>query len=196
MPRNWGANITNITLVASMSAEGMGPSLAVEGATTREVFEAYLEHLLVPALRPGQVVVMDNLSSHKGSHVRQLIEGRVCKLLYLPPYSPDLKARSRKPSRRSRHCCEAPQRVPVKPWSRGDGRSTERDHSPGRPRLLRPPRLPHTRSTAVTDALGLKHALIQTTSWKVAFSQEVRVQDAEWISFQAVGEAHSSAPTN
>lgn len=97
VPRNWGANIT---LVASMSAEGMGPSLAVEGATTREVFEAYLEHLLVPALRPGQVVVMDNLSSHKGSHVRQLIEGRGCKLLYLPPYSPDLKARSRKPSRR------------------------------------------------------------------------------------------------
>jgi transposase len=80
----------NITLVASMSAEGMGPSLAVEGATTREVFEAYLEHLLVPALRPGQVVVMDNLSSHKGSHVRQLIEARGCKLLYLPPYSPDL----------------------------------------------------------------------------------------------------------
>jgi hypothetical protein len=118
VPRNWGANITNITLVASMSAEGMGPSLTVEGATTREVFEAYLEHLLVPALRPGQVVVMDNLSSHKGSHVRQLIEGRGCKLLYLPPYSPDLKARSRKPSRRSRHCCEAPQRVPVKPWSR------------------------------------------------------------------------------
>ena len=90
MPRNWGANITNITLVASMSAEGMGPSLAVEGATTREVFEAYLEHLLVPALRAGQVVVMDNLSSHKGSHVRQLIEGRGCELLYLPPYSPDL----------------------------------------------------------------------------------------------------------
>jgi transposase len=87
VPRNWGANIT---LVASMSAEGMGPSLAVEGATTREVFEAYLEHLLVPALRPGQVVVMDNLSSHKGSHVRQLIEARGCKLLYLPPYSPDL----------------------------------------------------------------------------------------------------------
>jgi transposase len=87
VPRNWGANIT---LVASMSAEGMGPSLAVEGATTREVFETYLEHLLVPALRPGQVVVMDNLSSHKGSHVRQLIEARGCKLLYLPPYSPDL----------------------------------------------------------------------------------------------------------
>jgi DDE superfamily endonuclease len=64
VPRNWGANVT---LVASMTAEGMGECLAVEGPTTREVFETYLEQLLVPSLRPGQVVVMDNLSSHKGS---------------------------------------------------------------------------------------------------------------------------------
>jgi transposase len=77
-------------LVASMSAEGMGPSLAVEGSTTREVFEAYVEHVLAPSLRPGQIVVMDNLSSHKGSRVRQLIEVRGCELMYLPPYSPDL----------------------------------------------------------------------------------------------------------
>ena len=62
---------------------------AVEGPTTREVFETYLERVLVPSLRPGQVVVMDNLSSHKGSRVRELIEGRGCELLYLPPYSPD-----------------------------------------------------------------------------------------------------------
>jgi transposase len=54
------------------------------------VFEAYVEHVLAPSLRPGQVVVMDNLSSHKGSRVRQLIEVRGCELMYLPPYSPDL----------------------------------------------------------------------------------------------------------
>jgi len=88
VPRNWGANVT---LLASMSAKGMGPCLAVEeGSTTREVFEVYLEHLLASALRPGQVVVMDNLSSHKGSRVRELIEERGCTLMYLPPYSPDL----------------------------------------------------------------------------------------------------------
>ncbi len=58
VPRNWGANL--VTLLASMSAEGMGPSLAVEGSTTREVFETYLERVLTPSLRPGQVVVMDN----------------------------------------------------------------------------------------------------------------------------------------
>jgi transposase len=84
---NWGANVT---LLASMSAKGMGPCLAVEGSTTREVFEAYLERVLLPSLRPGQVVVMDNLSSHKGSRARELIEERGCKLMYLPPYSPDL----------------------------------------------------------------------------------------------------------
>ncbi len=89
MPRNWGANIT---LVSSMSLEGMGPSVAVEGSTTREVFEAYLERVLAPALKPGQIVVMDNLSAHKGPRVRELIEGRGCKLMYLPPYSPDLNS--------------------------------------------------------------------------------------------------------
>jgi len=73
VPRNWGKNVT---LLASMSLEGMGPCLAVEGSTTREVYEAYLEHVLAPSLKPGQVVVMDNLSSHKGSRVRELIEGR------------------------------------------------------------------------------------------------------------------------
>jgi transposase len=87
VPRNWGKNVT---LLASMSLEGMGPCLAVEGSTTTEVFEAYLQRVLVPSLRPGQVVLMDNLSSHKGSRVRELIEGRGCELIYLPPYSPDL----------------------------------------------------------------------------------------------------------
>jgi transposase len=79
-PRNWG---TNLTLLASITREGMGPCLAVEGTTTREVFEAYPEHVLVPSLRPGQVMVMDNLSSHKGGRVKEIIEGRGCELLYL-----------------------------------------------------------------------------------------------------------------
>ena len=86
-PRNWGSNIT---LLASMTREGMGPAIAVEGATTKAVFEAYVEEALAPSLRPGQVVVMDNLSSHKGQRVRELIDGRGCELMYLPPYSPDL----------------------------------------------------------------------------------------------------------
>ncbi len=74
-----------------MGLSGMGPCVALEGATTGAVFEAYLEDALAPSLRPGQVVVMDNLSAHKGERVRGLIEGRgCCELLYLPAYSPDL----------------------------------------------------------------------------------------------------------
>jgi transposase len=86
-PRNWGKNVT---LLSSIMLSGMGPSLAVEGATTRAVFEAYLEEALAPSLRSGQVVVMDNLSAPKGGRVRELVEGRGCELLYLPTYSPDL----------------------------------------------------------------------------------------------------------
>ncbi len=67
----------------------MGPSMTVVGSTTKAVFEAYVERVLAPSLRPGQVVVMDNLGAHRGDGVRGLIEGRGCELVYLPPYSPD-----------------------------------------------------------------------------------------------------------
>jgi transposase len=87
VPRNRGKNTT---LLASMSMEGMGPSLAVEGTTTATVFETYVKKVLAPTLRPGQIVVMDNLSAHKGARVRDLVAQRGCELLYLPPYSPDL----------------------------------------------------------------------------------------------------------
>ena len=87
VPRNRGKNTT---LLSSMSLEGIGPSLAVEGTTDRDVFETYVQHVLAPALRPGQVVVMDNLTAHTGEKVKELIEGRGCELLYQPPYSPDL----------------------------------------------------------------------------------------------------------
>jgi hypothetical protein len=74
IPRNRGKNTT---LLTSLHAEGMGPSMAIRGATTREVFETYLEHLLAPFLKPGQVVVMDNLAAHRPRRVRELIEGGV-----------------------------------------------------------------------------------------------------------------------
>ena len=84
VPRNRGKNTT---LLASMSSEGMGPCLAVESSTTKAVFETYVERVLAPSLRPGRVVVMDNLGAHRGDRVRELIEARGCSLLYLPPYS-------------------------------------------------------------------------------------------------------------
>ena len=86
IPRNRGANTT---LLASMSLEGMGPCLAVEGATTATVFEAYVEKVLAPSLRRGQIIVLDNLSAHKSERAKELIEERGCQLLYLPAYSPD-----------------------------------------------------------------------------------------------------------
>jgi transposase len=89
VPRNRGRNTT---LVASLRWGGMGPPMAVEEATTSEVFEAYVEHFLAPTLRPGLVVVMDNLGAHRPKRVRKLIEARGCELIYLPPYSPDLRA--------------------------------------------------------------------------------------------------------
>ena len=64
--------------------------MAVEGPTTCEVFEAYVDKVLAPELRPGHIVVMDNLSAHKGSQIRELVAERGCELRYLPLYSPDL----------------------------------------------------------------------------------------------------------
>ena len=85
-PRNRGKNTT---LLASLGAVGMGPSLPVESGTTEAVFEAYVERVLAPSLPPWRVVVMDNLSAQKGERVRELLEARGCELLFLPPYSPD-----------------------------------------------------------------------------------------------------------
>ena len=87
IPRNRGRNTT---LLSSLHSEGMGPSMAVEGATTSEVFETYVEHFLAPFLEPGRVVVMDNLGAHRPKRVRELLEGAGCELIYLPAYSPDL----------------------------------------------------------------------------------------------------------
>jgi len=86
VPRNRGKNTT---VLSSMTIEGMGPSLAVEGATSARVFETYVEKVLVPSLRAGQIVVMDNLGAHRPERIGELIEQRGYELLYLPAYSPD-----------------------------------------------------------------------------------------------------------
>jgi transposase len=86
IPRN---RSKNTTLLASITLREMGPSMAVNGSTTKEVFEAYLERVLVPELEERQVVVMDSLPAHKPSKFTGLIEGQGCELLYSPGYSPD-----------------------------------------------------------------------------------------------------------
>jgi transposase len=78
------------TLIAALGCEGIRCSTVVDGAVNATIFESFVEHVLVPVLRPGDIVVMDNLSSHKTARTRELIEGAGAQLAFLPPYSPDL----------------------------------------------------------------------------------------------------------
>lgn len=86
-PRNQG---TNLTVVGAVALDGVRCLMAYEGGTTKEAFLRFVRDALVPSLREGDVVVMDNLSSHYTDGVRQAIEAVGATLLYLPPYSPEL----------------------------------------------------------------------------------------------------------
>jgi transposase len=79
-----------LIVLGALSSRGIVAAMTVEAATDREVFLTYLDEVLCPKLKPGDVVVMDNLSTHKMEEVRQRIEAAKAELLYLPPYSPDL----------------------------------------------------------------------------------------------------------
>ena len=85
-PRNRGRNTS---LLAAMSPLGLVATMTVEGSTNTDVFLTYLQNVLCPALRPGQTVILDNLSVHKNEAVRQEIEAAGCRLVFLPAYSPD-----------------------------------------------------------------------------------------------------------
>jgi transposase len=87
VPRNHGKNTT---LVAALTPEGLRAPWTIEGAIDTAAFERYVKEVLGPTLRPGQVVVLDNLSAHKAASIREAIAARQCELLFLPPYSPDL----------------------------------------------------------------------------------------------------------
>jgi transposase len=78
------------TFVAGLRQDGIIAPLVLDGAMTGEVFRAYVEQMLAPALSPGDVVVLDNLAAHKVAGVQEAIRGVGASLLYLPPYSPDL----------------------------------------------------------------------------------------------------------
>ena len=79
-----------LTILSALSLGGLLATMTIEQATDGDIFLAYLEQVLGPKLRPGDVVVMDNLSAHKVAGVEQLIQAAGAELLYLPPYSPDL----------------------------------------------------------------------------------------------------------
>jgi transposase len=85
-PRNRGENKT---VLAALSLAGVGPTMRFDGPMTTDRFEGYVRHVLAPTLRPGQIVVADNLPAHHSERARAAIEARSAQFWYLPPYSPD-----------------------------------------------------------------------------------------------------------
>ncbi len=86
-PRNHGRNTT---LIAALRLDGITAAMTLEGAMDRDAFDVFVTEVLVPSLRPGQVVIWDNLNVHKSDDAQRRINARGCQLLWLPPYSPDL----------------------------------------------------------------------------------------------------------
>lgn len=79
----------HIAWLATLTVSGLGESLVVDGPVDGRVFATFVERVLVPSLRPGQLVVLDNLSVHKSAQARHLIEQAGCRVVFLPSYSPD-----------------------------------------------------------------------------------------------------------
>lgn len=86
-PRNFG---DVVTVIGALTVEGITALMTIRGGTTKDVFASYVEEVLAPELEPGDVVVLDNLAAHKDPRVREMIEAHGAKLIFLPPYSPDL----------------------------------------------------------------------------------------------------------
>jgi transposase len=86
-PQNYGQNVT---ILGALSCTGLEAVMTVEGATDADVFRAYVREVLGPTLRQGDIVIADNLSAHKAAGVQETIAATGARLLYLPPYSPDL----------------------------------------------------------------------------------------------------------
>ena len=84
--RRWG----NQTLIAGMSCDGIVAPWVISGAMDRDAFDAYVEKVLIPELEPGDVVILDNLATHKSETAAQMLKSHDCWFLFLPPYSPDL----------------------------------------------------------------------------------------------------------
>lgn len=113
VPRNHGPNVT---LLAAMSLEGITAAMTMTGPADGEVVALFVRQILLPTLRPGQIVLWDNLSAHTAVTLQELIAAHGCEVRFLPPYSPDfnpiehafskLKAHLRRAGARSRDALE------------------------------------------------------------------------------------------
>lgn len=86
VPRNWKENTT---IIGALSVAGW-QALTLPGAADRLAFEAFVEKILVPSLRAGQIVILDNLNTHKSALAQRLVQAAGCSWVFLPPYSPDM----------------------------------------------------------------------------------------------------------
>lgn len=76
-------------MLGAIALDGFRGFMTIDAGTSTDVFQAFVTHELVPTLRPNDIVVLDNLSAHKGAEVRRLIEAAGCELIFTPPYSPE-----------------------------------------------------------------------------------------------------------
>ena len=111
--QNYGSNVT---MLGTLGAQGLQAVTTAEGATDAGVFRTYVKRVLGPTLRPGDLVMMDDLLAHKAIGVQQAPGRRGARLLYLPPDSPDLSP-IEPCGPRSHPCCGRPRRGSVRPWT-------------------------------------------------------------------------------
>jgi len=105
------------TFLAGLATRGMIAPFVLDGPINKDAFETYVAKVLVPELRPGDIVIMDNLSSHKGPRVREMIEAANAGLLYLPPYSPDFNPIENAFSKLKAHLRKAAERTADSLWA-------------------------------------------------------------------------------
>ena len=107
-----------LTFLAGLRQDGITAPFVIDRAMTRAIFVEYLRQCLIPTLRPGDIVVMDNLPAHKGEAVRQIIEAAGAELRYLPAYSPDLNPIEQAIAKLKAHLRKAQERSIDTLWQR------------------------------------------------------------------------------
>lgn len=147
-PKNSGRNVT---VLGALSCCGLDAVMTIEGATDAHVFRAYVSQVLAPTLKPGDVVVMDNLAAHKVDGIRSTIEACGATLMYLPAYSPDYSLPSSRAGPNSRRACAPSRLAPAT-------------------RLMRLLRMSSTQSVPPTQKAGLPIAAMPFSNLKSALS--------------------------
>ena len=127
-----------LTFIAALRGGRITAPLVLDGPINGEAFLAYVEQVLAPTLKPGDVVVMDNLGSHKNRAIRDAIRAAGARLIFLPPYSPDLNPIEQVFAKLKR-CSERLRNAPLRPSRKGSDRCSIASIQPGAPPTLERP---------------------------------------------------------